>query len=142
MAILRMLVRLTPLHLPPDQRPDLHNPARPLGAVLCDGGAARQWPAAPDARPLLSERRLAQLIDAQGARRRQLLERAITILGREAALLREPDGTRGLDLRDVAAAALGTLPPRRLAEPYYAVFERARPSASPPAPSPADPAHA
>ena len=135
MAVLRMLVRLTPLHLAPGQRPSLHNPVRPLGALLCDGGDAKDWAMTTDPRPFLSERRLAWLIAARGARRLQLLERAVTGLARRAALHTGRDSTRGLDLRDLATAALGTTAPRRLAEPYYGVLERAGggPSGSPPA---------
>ena len=135
MAVLRMLVRLTPLHLAPAQRPGLHNPVRPLGALLCDGGDPKHWAKTTDLRPFLSERRLAWLISARGARRLQLLERTVTGLARRAALHTGHDSTRGLDLRDLATAALGTTDPRRLAEPYYAVLERADrgPSGSPPA---------
>ena len=134
MAVLRMLVRLTPLHLAPAQRPSLHNPARPIGALLCDGGDAKDWTMTTDPRPFLSERRLAWLIAARGARRLQLLERAVTGLARRAILLTGHDSTRGLDLRDLATAALDTTDPRRLAEPYYAMLERAGrgPSGSPP----------
>ena len=135
MAVLRMLARLTPLNLAPAERPGLHNPVRPLGALLCDGGAAKDWAMTTEPRPFLSERRLAWLIAARGARRLQLLERAVTGLARRAALHTGHESTRGLDLRDLATAALGTMEPRRLAEPYYAVLERAgrTPSGSPPA---------
>ena len=124
MAVLRMLARLTPLHLAPAQRPSLHNPVRPLGALLCDGGDARDWAMTTDPRPFLSERRLAWLIAARGPRRLQLLERAVTGLAQRAALHTGHESTQGLDIRDLATAALGTTPPRRLAEPYYAVLER------------------
>ena len=120
-----MLVRLTPFHLAPALRPNLHNPARPLGALLCDGGDATAWLTTIGDRPFLSERRLAWLIAARGARRIQLLERATAGLARRLALHAGQDVTRGLDLRDLATASLGTIPARRLAEPYYAVLERA-----------------
>ena len=133
MAVLRMLVRLTPLHLAPAQRPSLHNPVRPLGALLCDGGDARNWAMTANPRPFLSERRLAWLIAARGTRRLQLLERAVVGLARRAALHAGHDSTRGLDLRDLATVALGTTDPSRLAAPYFAVLERAgrAPSSSP-----------
>lgn len=137
-AVFRMLVRLTPLHLAPAQRPNLHNPVRPLGALLCDGGDASAWLATIDHRPFLSERRLAWLIAARGARRIQLLERATAGLAHRLALHTDRDDTRGLDLRDLATASLGTITARRLAEPYYAVLERAGGAASSSPPSFAD----
>ncbi|MDB2552479.1 hypothetical protein N9X71_07890 [Paracoccus sp. (in: a-proteobacteria)] len=74
-AIARMLALLTPTGQPED-RPGLHDPRRPLGAVLCDGGD-RAW---SGSQPMLSEQRLARLLAARGKARGVALERALRIL--------------------------------------------------------------
>lgn len=125
-GIVRILAILTPKGAPED-RPALHNPKRRIGAVLCDGGDPA-WPGPPrpgqSPKPVLSERRLAQLLAARGANRITLLERAARALARTRAA-----GT-GLDVRDIAWAVLnpeGTAP---IAEHYYRRLDRAEAVAS------------
>ena len=77
MAIVRALAILTPR-----EGIQLHNGARRLGAVLCDGGDPG-WPGnAERPHPALSERRLALLMRAHGAQRTALFERAARSLSR------------------------------------------------------------
>ncbi|RVT87398.1 hypothetical protein DXV76_04780 [Rhodobacteraceae bacterium CCMM004] len=107
--IVRALAILTPKGAAED-RGDLHDPTRPLGEALCDGGNP-SWPGAP--RPMLSERRLAQLMAARGAQRTILLTRAVR------ALAVSKPAAVGLDVPDIAWAFLDPARPERLAAPYY-----------------------
>lgn len=113
-AIVRILAILTPKGDPSVREP-LHNAQRRLGAVLCDGGDP-EWPPSIDSRPMLSERRLAQLMAARGSQKNVLLERAARALART----RRPGS--GINVCEIAWTLLdsgsgGT--GRRLAEPYY-----------------------
>lgn len=113
--IVRALAILTPKG-PPGERPDLHDSKRKFGAVLCDGGSA-DWPGtlAPGSapRPVVSERRLAQLLAARADQRSTLLTRAV----RAIAARRDPHS--GVDVRDLAWAFFSTDRPGTIAEPYY-----------------------
>ena len=80
MAIIRILAILTPKG-DAAKRPPLHNAKRRLGEVLCDGGDPG-WPQANSLRPVLSERRLAQLMAAREHQREVLLERAARAINR------------------------------------------------------------
>lgn len=105
---------------PPEERAELHNPRRPLGRALCDGGR-HDWPgdAAQGApRPAFSEQRLAQLLAARGSQRRILLLRAVRMLATSQ------DADAGLDVGDLAWRFIDP-DPQRLAAPYYHRLDRA-----------------
>lgn len=106
--IIRILAILTPKGAP-ENRPDLHDASRALGAVLCDGGDP-DW---SGDRPVMSERRLAQLLAARGAARVVALTRAARVLARS----RPPQA--GLDVRGIAWAILHPTGTARIAEQYY-----------------------
>lgn len=116
-AILRILAILTPRG-DPGKRPRLHNPKRPLGAVLCDGGNPG-WPGGERPQPAFSERRLTQLMAARERQRIVLLERAAR------ALARSMQPGSGLHVPDIALALLRPDDGRRLAEAYYRRLDRA-----------------
>ena len=109
--IVRALAILTPKG-PPGERPELHDPRRPFGLMLCDGGDPA-WPAEGSPRPCLSERRLAQLLAARGEQRRTLLIRAV----RAVAARRDPG--LGVDVADLAWAFLNPTNAGAIAGPYY-----------------------
>ena len=115
MAIVRILAILTPR-----EGLQLHNGARRLGAVLCDGGDPG-WPGnAGRAIPLLSERRLALLMNTHGPQRLALFERAARCLSRAIV------SGSGVNVPDIAYALL--LPGRYgpfLARAYYLRLDRA-----------------
>ena len=114
MAIIRILAILTPKG-EAAKRPPLHNAKRRLGEVLCDGGDPG-WPHSNPLRPVLSERRLAQLMAARKRQREVLLERAARAINRT---LQSGCGVNVVDiawtLLDQDSGRIG----RRLAESYY-----------------------
>lgn len=115
--VVRALAILTPKGAPEnrpaaDGRPALIDPSRPLGAALCDGCDPR-WHEAASPRPLLSERRFAQLLAARGAQRSVLLTRAVR------ALAARRDPRHGLHVGDLAWAFLHVGEPGCIAGPYY-----------------------
>ena len=119
-AIIRILAILTPKGDPSERKP-LHDPRRRLGEVLCDGGNP-DWPDSTPPRPMLSERRLAQLMAARGLHREVLLERA----ARAVTRTRQPES--GVNVCDIAWTVLDSdrgRTGRRLAESYYRTFDRA-----------------
>ena len=111
--IARMMALLTPTGQP-EARAPLHDPKRPLGAVLCDGGDAG-WNAPA---PMLSEKRLARLLATRGKARRVALERALRMLAN-----RRPPGP----LVNVVEVAWAVLNPKggHIARDYYARLDRA-----------------
>lgn len=115
MAIVRALAILTPRH-----GARLHNGARRLGAVLCDGGNP-EWPGnAGRPHPALSERSLVQFMRTRGLQRAHLFERAARSLSRTLV-----PGS-GVNVPDIAYALL--LPDRygaSLARAYYRRLDRA-----------------
>ncbi len=113
MVIARILAHLTPTG-DLSSRPPLHDPQRPLGTVLCDGGD-RNWSSES---PMLSEQRLARLLAARGKARQVALERAMRMLAN-----RRPPGPL-LNVPDIAWAILS---PRndRIARDYYGRLDRA-----------------
>ena len=113
MEIIRILAILTPKGAP-ENRPALHDASRALGAVLCDGGD----PGWSGDRPVISERRLAQLLAARGPSRVVALTRAARALARS----RPPQA--GLDVRAVAWAILHPAGTARIAEHYYRRLDR------------------
>lgn len=117
--IVRALALLMPKG-PPEERGDLHDPHRPLGCALCDGGR-HDWPAEAaqgGPRPAFSEQRLAQLLAARGSQRRVLLLRAVRMLAASR------DAGAGLDVGDLAWRFVDP-EPQRLAAPYYHRLDRA-----------------
>ena len=109
--ILRIFAILTPRGAP-EGRKALHDGARPngrVGAALCDGGN----PAWDGKRPMMSERRLAQLLATRGAARTEALVRA----ARAIAVHRDPRA--GLDVRGIAWAVLAPDNTNAIAEAYY-----------------------
>lgn len=114
--VVQALALLTPKG-PPGERDDLHEPNRPLGQALCDGGH-HDWPGDAGPRPAFSEQRLAQLLAARGTQRRILLLRAVRML----AATRDPHA--GIDVGDLAWRFVDD-DPRRLAAPYYHRLDRA-----------------
>ena len=119
-AIVRILAILTPKGDPSDRQP-LHNARRRLGEALCDGGDP-EWPPSIPPRPMLSERRLAQLMATRGSQRRVLLERAAR------ALARTSSPGSGVNVCDIAWTLLDSDSGgagRRLAEAYYRRFDGA-----------------
>ena len=115
MAIVRSLAILTPR-----EGIQLHNGARRLGAVLCDGGNPG-WPGnAERPYPALSERRLALLMRTHGAQHTALFERAARSLSRTIV-----PGS-GVNVPDIAYVML--LPEKYgpfLARAYYRRLDRA-----------------
>lgn len=132
--IVRALAILTPKGAPED-RHDFHDQKRPLGQALCDG-CDDAWPGslAPGRkpRPMLSERRLAQLMAARGRQRAVLLTRAIRALAAS-----KPSGA-GLRVPDIARAFLDPERPELLAAPYYRRLDRAERTAHDAKDTPAD----
>ena len=114
--IVRALALLTPKGSPED-RHVLHNKKRPLGMALCDGGDP-EWPRDDTPRPMLHERRLAQLLSARGDQRTILLTRAIRTLSSHK------DPKQGIDVGDVACAFLNPNNPGAIAAPYYHRLDR------------------
>ncbi|WP_420392367.1 hypothetical protein [Acuticoccus sp.] len=117
--LVRALAILTPRATANDdtERPSLHDPRRKLGTVLCDGGLP-DWPG-QSPRPVLSERRLAQLLAAREAQRTILLTRAI----RAVAVRRDP--RLGIDVADLAFAFLRSNDAGAIAGPYYRRLDQA-----------------
>lgn len=112
--IIRILAILTPKGAP-ENRPPLHDVARPLGAALCDGGD----PGWSGDRPVFSEIRLAQLLAARGPAH-------IVALTRTAGMLaRSRPAAAGLDVRGIAWAVLDPKGTARIAEAYYRRLDRA-----------------
>ena len=115
MAIIRVLAILTPR-----DGIRLHNGARRLGTVLCDGGNPG-WPGtAGIPRPALSERRLVLLMRTHGAQRAARFERVARTLSRTIL-----PGS-GVNVPDIAYALLQ--PDRYgpfLARAYYRRLDRA-----------------
>lgn len=120
MAIVRIMAILTPKG-EPEARGPLHDPKRPLGTVLCDGGDPG-WPGSATPHAVVSESRLGRLIASRGKQREVLLTRAV----RAVARTRQPDS--GVNVVDIAWTLLAPdsdHSARRLAEPYYLRLERA-----------------
>ena len=125
--IVRALAILTPKGAP-EERGDLHDPKRPLGTALCDGGDP-DWPGrlSPGQKPkaAFSERRLAQFMAARGRQRNILLTRAIR------ALAASKPASAGLRVPDIAWAFLQSDPSEMLAKSYYHRLDRAERAAEP-----------
>lgn len=107
-SIIRILAILTSRG-DPAQRPELHNPKRRLGEVLCDGGN----PGWGGALPIFSEARLRHLIAAPRDQRARLLERTARMIRARMA-----PGS-GVNVTDIAATLLVRDTGKLLARPYY-----------------------
>ena len=114
MDIVRILAILTPKG-DPAIRGSLHDSRRRLGEVMCDGGD----PGWTGPRPVLSDRRLTQLIAARGSQRAVLLIRTARMLVRS----RTPGS--GVNVPDIALSLLDPANGQLLAEPYYRRLDRA-----------------
>ncbi|WP_295048841.1 hypothetical protein [uncultured Paracoccus sp.] len=112
--ILRILALLTPKgEPPPGGRPLLHNAARPLGRVLCDGGDPGWQPQGDSPDGVFSERRLVQLLATRGPARAVALERAARILAP-----RIQPGT-GVNVAQIALALLDPGDTAPIARAYF-----------------------
>ncbi len=121
MTIVKILAILTPRGDPENRKP-LHQVRRALGEVLCDGGNPA-WPESNPPRPVLSERRFAQLLASRGKQKRVLFARAIL------AISRTYQSGSGINVVDIAWAVLASNSGRikqQLARDYYRRLDRAR----------------
>ena len=123
MRFVKIMAILTPRGGPAD-RPRVHDPKRPLGEVLCNGGDPVGWPGSEtlDPRPFISESRLARLLAQHPEKRAATLERFARML----AGRRDPQ--TGINCADIAALVLdsgnkSTL--ATLARHYYRRLDRA-----------------
>ena len=124
-AILRFLAVITPRGAPETRPKPLHVAGRKhhLGAALCDGGNPEREGGSPGwdgKRPVMSERRLAQLLATRGTARIDALARAARLL----ATTRDPKA--GIDVRSVAWAFLAPDSTNPIAEAYYRCLDNAR----------------
>lgn len=120
MTIVKILAILTPRG-DPEQRKPLHQARRALGEVLCDGGNPA-WPDSNPPRPVLSERRLAQLLASRGEQKRVLFTRAMQ------AISRTYQSGSGINVVDIAWAVLSSNSghmKQQLARAYYRRLDRA-----------------
>ena len=120
MTIVKILAILTPRG-DPEQRKPLHQSRRALGEVLCDGGNPA-WPDSNPPRPVLSERRFAQLLASRGEQKRVLFTRAMQ------AISRTYQSGSGIDVVDIAWTVLASNSgpmKQRLARAYYRRLDRA-----------------
>lgn len=81
-----VVTRLCALLTPSSATSSFHDPSRPFGAVLADGGDAR----ARLDQPAVSEARLARLLAARGDARLTALERAVRAIARDARAMDAP----------------------------------------------------
>ena len=116
MTIVKILAILTPKG-DPEQRKPLHQARRALGEVLCDGGSPA-WPDSNPPRPVLSERRFAQLLASRGEQKRVLFTRAMQ------AISRTYQSGSGINVVDIAWTVLGQNP-GHIARSYYRRLDRA-----------------
>ena len=98
-------VRLAAILTPSSATKSFHDPDRPLGAVLADGGNRQK----KIERPAISEARLARLLAARGDARLSALERAVRSLSRS---------TREIDAVSLAWAVMNPAG-QQIARAYY-----------------------
>lgn len=110
---------------PPGARSALHDGKRKFGMMLCDGGVPG-WSGhsvgGQTAKPVLSERRLAQLLAARGEQRSVLLTRAV----RAVAARRAP--SLGVDVPDLTWSFLNPNSADQVARAYYQCLDGAEQS--------------
>jgi hypothetical protein len=122
MPIIQIMALLTPKG---DRQSNdrLHDPRRQFGEVLADGGDA-DWRGGGDARPFLSETRLARFLAAPAAARAETLTR----LARALASTRNRNS--GVNCVEIASLILSTDPAlNKIAQAYYRRLDAARTSA-------------
>jgi hypothetical protein len=122
--VIQIMALLTPKgnRLPSDR---LHDPKRPLGAVLADGGNPA-W-SNGDARPFVAEARLARYFATPSALRADALLRLARMLASKR------DRNSGINCVEIAKALLSGNPTelqREIARTYYARLDAALPSKS------------
>ncbi len=122
--VVQIMAVLTPKgnRLPSDR---LHDPKRPLGSVLADGGNPA-WNNG-DARPFIAEARLARYFATPTALRPNALLRFARMLAPKR------DRTAGINCAEIAKLLLSGNPTelqREIARTYYARLDAARPSKS------------
>lgn len=76
--------KLVALLTPASHSSSIHEGGRRFGAVLADGGDRAKPLNTPDAKPFLSEARLARLIAARDDARKQALERIVRMMSRKS----------------------------------------------------------
>lgn len=120
--VIRIFALITPKgERQPSDR--LHDPKRRLGAVLADGGDPN-WQGGADARPFLSEARLARFLATPAD------QRAEALTGVVRALASSRDRSAGVDCVEIANLLLAsdtTEALRSIAQTYYARLDAARP---------------
>lgn len=134
-TILRLLALLTPKGDPPlvhdgpeagqRVRPRLHDPRRPLGQVLCDGGDPDWKPTRTPADGVVSERRLVMLLATRGQARADALERAVRMIARGVGTASNGKRLHGIDVTQIAAAILWPDQTALIAEAYFKRLDRA-----------------
>lgn len=106
-----------------EDRPKIHDPARHLGALFCDGGDPG-WPGTSGtSKPMLSEARFARLLAAPPAARGPMLLRVVRWLAGV-----KPPGT-SVDCADIVRILTRLDDPgplRKLARDYYRRLDSAR----------------
>ena len=113
-VILRILALLTPKgEAPPEGRLSLHDPKRPFGRVLCDGGDPGWRPEGENPDGVFGERRLVQLLATRGAARAVALERAARMLASRI----QPGS--GVNVAQIALALLDPADTATIAEAYF-----------------------
>ncbi|WP_150002124.1 type I-E CRISPR-associated protein Cse2/CasB [Iodidimonas gelatinilytica] len=96
-----------------------HDPQRPLGRVLCDGGN-RNWPAAGETpRPKFSELHLTRLLNERGPSRQTAVLRAMRILAPTSASL------NCVELAQFLLNDKKDWPAQKIAQTYYARLDGA-----------------
>ena len=114
--IIRIMAILAPKGDPVDRKP-LHGRRRKLGETLCDGGDPG-WPNGEDARPMLSETRLARFLALPPERRGEALER----IARNLAVLRRDDDP--VDCVALVRLLLYPEDPKTMRDLAYAYYRR------------------
>ena len=120
--VIRTLALMTPKG---ERRPSdrLHDPKRRLGAVLADGGDP-DWQGGADARPFLSETRLARFL----ATPPDQLAEALTGIARSLAASRDREaGVDCVEIANLLLASDTTEGLRSIAHSYYARLDSAHP---------------
>ncbi|MBN8892685.1 MAG: hypothetical protein BGO51_18125 [Rhodospirillales bacterium 69-11] len=105
---------------PPERRRPLHDRARRLGTVLCDGGDPG-WGPPPGAepRPVVSEARLARFLALQPGARGAAIERLARMISRTRA------PGHGVNCIDIATMLLSPSMPKDVPLTYYGRLDHA-----------------
>ena len=106
----RLFTQIVALMTPASRETSIHEAGRHLGAVLADGGDRHKALNTPEAKPAVSEARMARLLAARGDARDEALARIIRMLARRV---------ESLDVTDLASAILWPADTNKLARRYY-----------------------